>query len=248
MRRLSISLRSGMAALLVGGALAGFVPIAGAQTAGGGGGGISAGGGGGGGATSLGGTGLGSTGGIGSSATIGSGNISALKNGAAGLSSLSITTTAASGAIPAPSDPFLPFYSGPIHAPSATSSATTFAVPQYPITTSNTATFKTSATKATNTGFTTFNYRKNPVYATTLSEDVPLVSHPALQLRTEVQDVLARSSDLKPTSQIEVSVLDGGLVVLSGNVSTARERRLAGNLISITPGVRRVQNQLNVNP
>ncbi len=246
MGRLLSGVRSGMTSLLVAGALAGFAASAGAQ-------GLSAGGGGGGGGgtsgAGFGGTTLTGTGGIGTSAPIGSGNISALKNGATGLSSLGVTTSAknSSNAIPSSADSLAPYYDPPLLLPT-TSSTAAFGQPQYPITTTNTPAVKTTSGKQTSTGFTTFNYVKSPVYVTTLSEELPVFRHAAGALRANLQDVLARSSSLQSPGRIGVNVLDGGLVVLTGSVSTPRERRLAASLLSLTPGVRRVQNELIVNP
>ena len=76
----------------------------------------------------------------------------------------------------------------------------------------------------------------------------PASNTPLAKLRNEVQDVLARSSSLKLPGQIGVTVFDGGMVVLSGHVTSAKERRLAESLICVTPGVRHVENQLTVSP
>jgi len=59
-----------------------------------------------------------------------------------------------------------------------------------------------------------------------------------------VGDVLARSSDLAD-AKIQVT-LDGPVVVLKGDVAGWEQRRLAENLLRLTPGVNAVRNELAV--
>jgi osmotically-inducible protein OsmY len=65
------------------------------------------------------------------------------------------------------------------------------------------------------------------------------------QIRTDLQDVLARSSRLKSRGSIQVAS-DGGVVVLRGTVPDDHERRHAESLVRLTPGVREVRNELKI--
>ena len=66
------------------------------------------------------------------------------------------------------------------------------------------------------------------------------------QMQTQLQDIIARSSTLKDPSSVRVSVDDGGVVILRGEVSDDDERRLAENLLRLTPGVRQLRNEIQV--
>ena len=57
--------------------------------------------------------------------------------------------------------------------------------------------------------------------------------------------MIARSSSLASARSIQVLV-DGGVVLLRGRVNDERERRLAENLVWLTPGVGEVRNELQV--
>jgi hypothetical protein len=67
---------------------------------------------------------------------------------------------------------------------------------------------------------------------------------PSGEFLANLGDVLARSSDLADT-KIQL-ILDGPTVVLRGNVSDWEQRRLAENLLKLTPGVSVVKNELVV--
>jgi hypothetical protein len=67
---------------------------------------------------------------------------------------------------------------------------------------------------------------------------------PSGEFLANLGDVLARSSDLADT-KIQL-ILDGPTVVLRGNVSDWEQRRLAENLLKLTPGVNGVKNELVV--
>jgi osmotically-inducible protein OsmY len=62
-------------------------------------------------------------------------------------------------------------------------------------------------------------------------------------LRTDLQQIVSRSSRLPSRGDIQVSVVNG-VVVLRGTVRNERERRLAEAVVRLTPGVRQVQNLL----
>ena len=61
----------------------------------------------------------------------------------------------------------------------------------------------------------------------------------------EVRQVIARSSSLPSNNKIRV-LMTGDTVILQGSVSDEHERRLAAALVSLTPGVHGVSNELKV--
>jgi hypothetical protein len=98
-------------------------------------------------------------------------------------------------------------------------------------------------------GASSIGVRRAPQYITELSSDVPLV-RPAgpvgpLRVQTELQSVIGRSSSLPSRGNIQV-LTDGQTVVLRGQVTDERERRLAEGVVRLTPGVRDVRNELQV--
>lgn len=65
------------------------------------------------------------------------------------------------------------------------------------------------------------------------------------ELQSNLRQVLSRSSDLAGNGSLEV-VLDGQTVVVRGTVAEAEQRRLAENLLRLSPGVRTVRNEIQV--
>jgi|688.fasta_scaffold28730_6 hypothetical protein len=63
------------------------------------------------------------------------------------------------------------------------------------------------------------------------------------EYRTEVQDRLRRSG--YPQVQVD---WNAGVVVLSGQVASEREREMAETLLSFEPGISEIRNQLLINP
>jgi hypothetical protein len=102
----------------------------------------------------------------------------------------------------------------------------------------------TSTTAATNYG-TQPGLVRNPQYVTVLTESVPPVVHQSGALFAEVRDVIDRSSRLQNKSAIQVNV-NGDTVILSGQVASDRDRVLVESIVKMTPGVRNVDNQLQV--
>jgi osmotically-inducible protein OsmY len=119
--------------------------------------------------------------------------------------------------------------------------STAFGQPLYGTTT--TTTVSTSATSTAGTGFNTFGLRKVQPYITSLSEDIPYVTHDSSQLRSDLQSVILRSSYLKNRQNIVVTV-EQNKVVLRGSVPSQREKALAEAMVRLTPGVREVENLL----
>ena len=94
-------------------------------------------------------------------------------------------------------------------------------------------------------GFTTYGTVRNPAYATVLSDDIPLVVHTAPALQSTVRAVIDRSTYIKSKGTVGVTVT-GNTVELSGVVGSDRERRTIEGMVRMTPGVRDVQNLLQV--
>jgi hypothetical protein len=85
--------------------------------------------------------------------------------------------------------------------------------------------------------------RRGPAY--TVSVAFPLATPSAGQLQTEAQKVINRSRSLTMKDTIKVKV-DGQTLVLEGQVRSEGEKRLAENLLRLTPGTRSVENNLQV--
>src|SRR5205814_419419 len=65
------------------------------------------------------------------------------------------------------------------------------------------------------------------------------------QRRTDLQAILARTSALPTAVGIQVT-MDGPVVVLRGQVPDDDQRRLAENVLRLSPGVHQVRNELEV--
>jgi hypothetical protein len=85
--------------------------------------------------------------------------------------------------------------------------------------------------------------RRGPAY--TVAVTFPYEPPSASQLSTEAQNILARSSALTTRDSIKVRA-DGQALVLEGQVRSEQEKRLAENMLRLTPGVRSVQNNLQI--
>jgi hypothetical protein len=94
-------------------------------------------------------------------------------------------------------------------------------------------------------GGSSIGVRRAPQYLTTLGEGfAPRVAAP-VELRLDLQQVVARATSLPSRDNIQV-VMDGETVVLRGLVANARERRLAEGMVRLSPGVRYLRNELAV--
>ena len=89
--------------------------------------------------------------------------------------------------------------------------------------------------------FGTINYKASPTYTTGLGfkYDPPAPT----QVQATIQAVLARSTNLP--KGLEVAV-DGPTLVLRGKVADPAQKRLAETLVKLTPGVKAVRNELEV--
>jgi hypothetical protein len=114
-------------------------------------------------------------------------------------------------------------------------------------TTKTTTTRRGAATTSTagGTGLSTVGQVRSPAYMTVLGFTPPRPA-PA-QLQSTAAQVLARSSSLPSAGNIQVGT-EGETVVLRGSVADDRERRLAENLLRLTPGIRQIRNELVVRP
>jgi hypothetical protein len=133
----------------------------------------------------------------------------------------------------------------------------TFGQPLYSTTSSGTATVSRGTTGGLGGGtgqISTSPYagassgstRRAPSYITELALDQPAPRPSMARVRSELQGIISGASSLPSAGNIRVSVNSNGLVVLRGQVGTARERRLAENMLRLTPGVTRVRNDLRV--
>jgi len=85
--------------------------------------------------------------------------------------------------------------------------------------------------------------RTAPAYVATIGFSTTPLS--PSRLAVDLQDTIARSSQLPSRGNIQVS-MDGSAVILRGEVADESERRLAEGMMRLTPGVHEVQNELTV--
>jgi hypothetical protein len=86
--------------------------------------------------------------------------------------------------------------------------------------------------------------RAGPVMAANLALP-PRPAVPAGAVRSDLQQVIGRSTVLTAPGAISVA-MDGNTIVLRGTVANDGERRVAENMLRLTPGVRDVRNELEV--
>jgi BON domain len=158
--------------------------------------------------------------------------------------------------VPSSNNPYVQNFGDPLSMGKPTNYATSFGPLAKPVVTfgkgiySTTAgAVSTSASTITNpaNGFTEYGVFRNPPYSTVLSSDLPMVSHSASALQADARSVIDRSSFLRNPRAIQVSASDG-VVQLSGQVASEKERRIVEGMVRMTPGVRNVQNELKVVP
>ncbi|MCI0682513.1 MAG: BON domain-containing protein [Gemmataceae bacterium] len=178
------------------------------------------------------------------------------QGGFTGNTAATTTGRAAGGGavIPAASNPFGPNYVNPLSLGLMVNGATgkaTFNQPTYATTTTTsnirggTRTGTRTATTSSLVAFTTYGMNRAIPYRTELSSDVPIIAPVASALQAELRDVVKGSTRLTNKDNIDVSVANG-IVFLRGQVATAEERRLVEAMIRLTPGARRVSNELTV--
>lgn len=166
------------------------------------------------------------------------------------------TTTAGGGSatgIPSTANLFRSYYGSPLaiglsSGGTTAKSTATFGRPLYNVTStsgSGTTSLSTTTTNGNGNGFSTFGMPRAPAYITALGEGLEVPTPPPTKRQADLQRVLERSSSLAAAKNIQVMVVEN-LVVLRGTVGTEKERRLAENLIRLTPGVQDVLNQVTV--
>jgi hypothetical protein len=85
--------------------------------------------------------------------------------------------------------------------------------------------------------------RRLPAYATTLKiKDMPPLETP-VEVRADLQNMLAHSGQFDAKDAVRV-LMDGRAVVLQGEVADDDERRLVENMVRLTPGVNVIRNEL----
>lgn len=126
-------------------------------------------------------------------------------------------------------------------------SAKAFGQPVYAITNTNASNLAAGVGLSNNSPaeFDNAHFRKVTPFATVLSADIPRPVRAPTQLAGNLRNVLDRSTQLASQQTIRLQV-EGEIVVLTGSVATEKERRLAENLLRLTPGVVDVVNELQV--
>jgi hypothetical protein len=183
-----------------------------------------------------------------------SSGLGASRTGQTGSSSIgvgaSVTTLSPTASGAATSNPIGAYYLNPLSAGKAGGSGkmTGMWTPLYTATTTTTPTTGITGTLNSTSGMNlnqagSILNRRGPAY--TVSVTFPYEPPSAGQLRTEAENVLARSSSLSMKDTIKVKA-DGQTLVLEGQVRNDQERRLAENMVRLTPGVRSIQNNLQI--
>jgi hypothetical protein len=209
---------------------------------GGAGSGSGAGGGGqGGGGSGLGGGGSGSSGGLATGANIASVSTGIGKAATSGAGSAT--------SIPSDKNPFASTYVDYLSLGKSTNYSLTGSPAEYKGAGSfGKGIYTTTTTTSSSTGGSTstkqahgFNslVPRSPTYSTVLSDTVPLVVRGTPELQNSVQAVLRNRANVNFT-------VTGTTVELTGQVSSDRERRTIEGMVRMTPGVRNVQNALQV--
>lgn len=85
--------------------------------------------------------------------------------------------------------------------------------------------------------------RRGPVMAATLR--TPARPIPLAVRRPDLQAIIARSTTLTSAGNITVAT-DGDVIVLTGTVVNEDDRRIAENMLRLSPGVRNLRNELRV--
>lgn len=89
-------------------------------------------------------------------------------------------------------------------------------------------------------------------YTTALAADLEPTQTPIpgaaerTELRGKLKDILVSAKDRLPSADNVEIAFENDQLVLKGEVNTERERRLAANMLLLTPGISRVRNDLQV--
>jgi hypothetical protein len=98
------------------------------------------------------------------------------------------------------------------------------------------------------TGFTTAGMRRAPAYYTAVGKGLQVPPMPPARMQADLRSMLAQTAALPSARSIDVLVNNDQGVILQGVVGSEEERTLAAGLISLTPGVHYVDNQILVQP
>jgi hypothetical protein len=104
-----------------------------------------------------------------------------------------------------------------------------------------------ASSRLTGTGLAGSTTRTSRAPAYVVVPGFPVRPPAPSKLLADAREVLMRSSSLPSRANYRVEV-DGGTVVLQGRVADERERQLAEALLMLTPGIRSVRNELEVQP
>jgi hypothetical protein len=162
----------------------------------------------------------------------------------------SVTTLSPTASGAATSNPIGAYYLNPLSAgkPGGSGKMTGMWTPLYTTTTTTTTGITgninslSGSNNLSNLSGSILN-RRGPAY--TVAVNFPYEPPSSGQLQTQAQNILARSSMLSMKDTIKVKV-DGETIVLDGQVQSDQERRLAENMLRLTPGVHQIQNNLQV--
>jgi osmotically-inducible protein OsmY len=143
------------------------------------------------------------------------------------------------------------FYANPLAAGMTNVTRSTFGQPLYSsqviASTTNSLSGRTGLGNTGTLGFAGVGSTTTPAaatYSATLSFAYPPRAVPS-RLQLDVEQVLARSSALTQSRDIRVA-MDGAVVVLQGKAANEHDRRLAEGLVSLSPGVRAVRNEIQI--
>jgi hypothetical protein len=159
-----------------------------------------------------------------------------------------------SGYSVSPTNAFSTYYANPlsIGLAGATVSKATFGIPLYGTTTGTTGLGTTGVVATVGgtvaispplVGFSTGGAGQLDPYVA--SVNLPVTLAPASQVAREASQVIQRSTALPSKNQIRVT-MEGDTVVLRGWVTDEHEARLAVGLVSLTPGVHNIRNELQL--
>ncbi|HYV34675.1 MAG TPA: BON domain-containing protein [Gemmataceae bacterium] len=105
----------------------------------------------------------------------------------------------------------------------------------------------TGSTSSTNAYASTMGVKRAPSYYTVVGPTFGNVRPvQPMQIQGELQTTLRDSSFLTSGKNLNVSVTDNQVVVLTGVVATAEEKQLAESLVRMTPNVYFVRNEITV--
>jgi hypothetical protein len=199
---------------------------------------------------------LGSSGTSGGSLLGGTGTSSLTGTSLSGSSTATNYRASTNGVGPSATNIVAPYYANPLQAGMPNTSSTTgntasnkpFGSTLFDtLNTSNNTASVSRNTNSNGSGLAsvapTNTIRVGPRYSQSLGWKVPIMA--SARMQTELQSVISGSQRLVNPRDIQVSV-DGQTVVLRGTAADEHERALAGAIISMSPGVYDIRNEIKV--